>query len=109
MKNVLLKMKGLWTGLITILSVNDKHNNYGLDLSTDLSVNLTFNIFHVSKIQPYVKNNCTLFSQSQLDKPEDVLQERYNYAKLVEYRKTPTTCIPQCKVSWLEYSVEDDQ
>ena len=56
-QNVSPKMKPLWIGLFTILSANYNCNNYSLDLSSDPSLNLICNTFHVSKIKPYVNNS----------------------------------------------------
>ena len=59
--NVSLKMKPLWIGPFTILSAHYNCNNYSLDLFSDLSLNLIYNTFHVSKIKPHVNNNSILF------------------------------------------------
>ena len=102
-------MKSLWIGPFTILSANYNRNNYSLDLSSDLSPNLTYNVFHVSKIKAYTNNNSIIFPEFQLEKPGAVTQERYEVKRVIEYRKAPTTEIPQCNVRWFGYLVEDDQ
>ena len=70
-------MKPLTIGPFTILSANYDRNNYSLDLSSDPSLNLIYNTFHVSKIKAYVNNHCILFLQRQLGKPGPVSQDRY--------------------------------
>ena len=98
MKNVSSKMKPLWIGPFTILSANYNYNNYSLDLSSDSSLNLIYNTFHISKVKPYINNNSTLFLQHQLEQPEPVSQDRYEVEKVIEYCKAPQTSIPQYKV-----------
>ena len=102
-------MKNLWIGPFTILSANYKHNNYSLELSADPSLNLIYKTFHVSKVKPCVNNNSNVFPQLRLEKPEPVTQDRYEVEKVIEYCKAPRTLVPQCKVLWLGYSLEDDQ
>ena len=102
-------MKSLWIGPFTILLANYNHNNYTLDLSTDQSLNLIYKTIHISKINPYVNNNSTLFPQRQQAKPGPVAQERYEVEKVTEYHKVPRIGIQQYKLSWLGYSFEDHQ
>jgi hypothetical protein len=108
-QNTAPKMKPLWIGPFTILSANYNRNNYSLDLSTDPSLNLIYNTFHVSKLKAYVNNDSTLFPQRQLEKPGPVTENRYEVEKVLEYRRAPRTGVPQYKVRWLGYSVKDDQ
>ena len=108
-KNVSPKLKPLWIGLFTFLSANYNRNNYSLELFSDPSLNLIYNTFHISKVKPYVNKNSTLFLQYQLEKPGPVLQDRYEIERVIEYRKALHTSVPQYKVHWLEYSLEDDQ
>ena len=49
--NVSLKMEPLWIGPFTILSANYNRNNYSLDLSSDLSLNLIYHTFHISNVK----------------------------------------------------------
>ena len=102
-------MKPLWIGAFTMLSANYKRNNNSLDLSSDPSLNLILNTFHVSKVKPYINNNYTVLPQPQLEKPGPVSQVRYKVESVLEYRKAPRTGVPQYKVCWLRYSLEDDQ
>ena len=97
-KNVSPKLKPVWIGLFTILSANYNCNNYSLDPSTDPSVNLICNTFHISKIKPHVNSDFILFSQCQLAKPGPVAQERYEVEKVIEYCKARQRCILPCKV-----------
>ena len=55
------KMKPLWIGLLTILSTKYNHYNYSLDLSTDPSLNLMCNNFHISKVKPNLNYKPTMF------------------------------------------------
>ena len=107
-ENILHKMQPLWIGPFTMLSANYNCNNYSLDLSSDPSLNLIYNTFHISKIKTCVNNNSTLFPQRQLEKPGPVSQDRYEVEKVIEYRKAPRTGVLQYKVRWLGYSLEDD-
>ena len=102
-------MKRIWMGPFTILLANYKRNNYSLDLSSDPSLNLIYHTFHVSKVKPYVNNNSILFPQRQLEKPGPVSEDRYEVEKVMEYHKAPRTGIPQYKVRWLRYLLQDDQ
>ena len=101
-------MKPFCIGPFTSLSANYNRNNYSLDLLSDPSLNLISNTFHVSKVKPYVNNNTTLFLQRQLEKPGAVSQARYEVEKVIEYRKAPLTGVPQYKVRWAGYSLEDN-
>ena len=83
-QNVLPKMKSLWIGPFTILSANYYCNNYGLDFSSNPSLNLIYNTFLTSKIKPCVKNNIILFLQRQLAKPRAVFQNHYKVEKVME-------------------------
>ena len=65
-------------------------------------------MLHGSKIKAYVNNISILFPQRQLGKPGAVFQDRYEVEKVMEYHKPPRTGIPQWKVYWLGYSLEDD-
>ena len=102
-------MKPLWIGLLTILSANYNCNNNSLDLSSDPSMNVIYNTFHVRKVKPYVHDNYTIFPQCDLEKLGPVSQDRYEVKKIIEYRTAPQTGIPQYKLHWLGYSLEDDQ
>ena len=108
-KNVSSEMKPLLIGQFIILSANYNRKNYSLDLSLDLSLSLIYNTFHVSKFKPYVNNHSTLFPQCQLEKPGPVSWDRYEVEKVIEYYNTLQTGVPQYKVHWLGYSLEDDQ
>ena len=63
MKNILVQMHPFWMGRFTILSANYNCNNNSLDLSSDSSLNLTYNIFYIGEIKSYVNNNYTLFPE----------------------------------------------
>ena len=102
-------MKPLWIGPLTILSANYNCNNDSLDLSSDPSLKLIYNTFHISKVNPFVNNNYTLFLPRQLDKPGPVSQDIYKVDKVIEYRKALRTGVLQYKVCCSEYSLEDDQ
>ena len=108
-KKVLAAMKPLWIGPFTILSENYNRNNYSLDLSSDPSLNLIYNTFHVGKINPYMNDKSILFTECQLEKSGPILQDRCEVEKVIANRKTPRPDIPQYKVPWLEYSLKDDQ
>ena len=95
LKNVSPSMKPLWIGLFTIPSANYNYNNYSLDLSTNLSVNLTCHNFHSSKIKSYINHNPTLFRQQQLVKPGRIAQGRYEVEKVIAYYKAPRTSTSQ--------------
>ena len=71
-KNVLYKMKPLGIGTFTILSANYESNTYSLDLSSDPSLNIICNTFHISQVKPYANNNSHLFPERQLAKPGPV-------------------------------------
>ena len=83
--NISHKIKPLWIGPFTILLPNYNCHNYSLDLSTDLSLNLIYNTFHISKIKPYVNNIYILFPQRQQEKPGPVSQDSYEVDKAIEY------------------------
>ena len=108
-KNVSPKMKPLWIGPFTILSANYNCNNYSLNLSSDRSLNLICNTFHISKIKTYMNNNSTLFPQCQLEKLGPVSQDRYGVEKVIEYRKAVRIVVPQYTVHWLGYSLKHNQ
>ena len=71
-KNVSTKLKSPCTGPITILLANYKCNNYSLYLSRDPSLNVTYNNFHISKVNSFAYNNSTLFPQLEVEKPGPV-------------------------------------
>ena len=102
-------MKLLWIAPFTILSANYNCHNDSLDLSSEPSVNLIYNIFHVSTVKPYVNNNSVLFPPRQLAKPGPVSSDRCEVERALEYRKAPPTGAPEYKVRWLGHSLEDDQ
>ena len=97
-KNISPKIKLVWIGPLTILSATDNRNNYSLDLSSDPSLNLTYNTFHISKVKPCVNNNSILFLQRQIKKQWPVSQDRYEVEKVIEYYKAPRTGVQQYKV-----------
>ena len=98
LKKVSLKIKSLRIGPFTILSAHSNRHNCSLDLTTDPSLNLMYNTFHVCKILPYIIHNSILFPQRQVEKPGPVSQDRYKVEKVMEYRKAPRSDILQYKV-----------
>ena len=102
-------MKPLWIRPFTILSANYNRTNYSLDLSSEPSLNLIYNTFHISKVESYMNHNSTLFPHRQLEKPGPVSRYRHEVERVIEYRKAPRTGVPQYKVRWLGYSLRDDQ
>ena len=107
-KKVSLKMKPIWIGLLTITTANYINNHYSLNLSTDPSQNVICNGFHICIIKAYMNNNSTLFPQCELAKTGPVTQDRYEVQKVLEYRKTLRTSIPQYKIYWFGYALADE-
>ena len=102
-------MKPLWIRPFTFLSVNYNRNNYSLDLSSDQSLNLIYNTFHISKVKPCVNNNSNLFPQGELEQPGPVSQDWCEVENVIQYHKAPRTGVPSYKVRWFGYSLKDDQ
>ena len=108
-QQLLLKMIPLWIALFTILSVKYNSNTYRLDFATDLSLNLIYHTFHLSKIKSYVKNNYILFVPDHLAKPKPVSQDSQEVEKVKEYCWAARSKVSQCKVCWLVHSLEHNQ
>jgi hypothetical protein len=107
--NVAPKVKPRWIGPFPVIRADYQRNNYQLNLSSQQDLSLIHNIFHISKLKPYVKNNDSQFPQRELIKPGPVEEDRYEIEKVLEFRTAPRTGKPQYKVRWLGYGITDDQ
>jgi len=107
--NTSRKLKPRRVGPFRIQHVNRKRNNYTLDLLTDSRLSLIHNIFHISKIKPYVENDSTNFPYRHEEQPGEVKEGRWEVERVLQFRTAPRTGKSQYLVCWKGYGSDDDE
>jgi len=80
-----------------------------LDLSTDRWLSLIHNIFHISKIKPYVENDSTNFPGRHEEQPGEVTEGRWEVERVLEFRTAPRAGKSLYLVCWKGYESDEDE
>ena len=92
------KLNPKWLGPFTVTAANYQRRNYSLNFSTEPSLNLIYDTFHVNKLKSYIPNNDKEFPGHKLEKPGPVEDDRWEVEKVLEFRLAPRTGERQYKV-----------